>query len=159
MALENIDVIEPAKVVFMTGKEVADCFGESRTSAATATDVALAMEQPHNTINGHRNIRIMLGGGKSAYKDKSTTFWLASESDKNKTGRGLRPFGWTVLEPLKPEMDRQLRKAEEDFAHQEMLAKKQRLDQMAARREREAQKKRDCQYSIPPGSDDSDVMY
>ena len=51
MTLESIDVIEPARAVFMTGKEVADCVGEHLASAVTATDVALAVEQPHNTIN------------------------------------------------------------------------------------------------------------
>jgi CRISPR-associated protein Csm5 len=99
------------------------------------------------TVNGHRNIRIMLGGGKKpVFRDKATTFWLASETDKNKTGRGLRPFGWVVLEPLSPELDRQLCAEEEDFAYQDMLAEKQRLDEMAARRERVIREKRESEW-------------
>ena len=99
------------------------------------------------TVNGHRSIRIMLGGKKKPiFQDKSTTLWLASETDKSKTGRGLRPFGWTVLEPLIAELDRQLRAEEEDFAYQEMLAEKQQLDEIAAKRERAIQESREAEH-------------
>ena len=94
------------------------------------------------TVNGHRKIRIMLGGNESpVYKDQATTFWLASDTAKNQYNRGLRPFGWTVLKPLSPELDKRLRAEEEDFAYQEILAEKKRLDETAQKRERAIREK------------------
>ena len=79
------------------------------------------------------------------FQEKSTTLWLASETDRNMTGRGLRPFGWTVLEPLIPELNIQLRAEEKDFTYHEMLAEKERWDKNTARLDREVQEKREAE--------------
>ena len=52
------------------------------------------------TIEGNRNIKINLGGGRSKYTESSTTLWLASEYARPKTNNSLTPFGWAVLETL-----------------------------------------------------------
>jgi CRISPR-associated protein Csm4 len=51
MVLENIDVIDPAAVQFLTGKEAAVRIAEDRAGADNAGDVVSAVAQPHNTIN------------------------------------------------------------------------------------------------------------
>lgn len=51
------------------------------------------------TIEGSRQIKIMQGGGQPAkFLDHATTIWLASETSKPTTNKGLIPFGWSVLE-------------------------------------------------------------
>ena len=50
-------------------------------------------ERESITVNGHRHIRIMLGGNKKpAFKEKATTFWLKSETDNNTYNQGLHPI-------------------------------------------------------------------
>ncbi|MGC8658910.1 MAG: type III-A CRISPR-associated RAMP protein Csm5 [Desulfomonilaceae bacterium] len=49
------------------------------------------------TIDGYRDIRIMLGGGKSKFLTHSTTMWLSSEYDNPKSKNTLRAFGWATL--------------------------------------------------------------
>jgi hypothetical protein len=74
------------------------------------------------TVSGHRNIKIMLGSKNSTFLDRATTLWLASESDNNKLNKGLRPFGWTLLAPLTPEMESILGKNEESYLREKTLA-------------------------------------
>lgn len=53
------------------------------------------------TIEGHRQIKIMRGGGKQITSSiGASTFWLAAEVRKPAPGAKstLRPFGWVVLE-------------------------------------------------------------
>jgi len=53
------------------------------------------------TIEGHRDIRIMQGGGKQAkFGQESTTLWLASPSGNPVNNHTLQPFGWALLQPL-----------------------------------------------------------
>lgn len=53
------------------------------------------------TIEGHRNIKIMMGKGeKPKYLDRATTVWLASEKRKPEDRDGLQPFGWVQLSRL-----------------------------------------------------------
>lgn len=94
------------------------------------------------TVDGHRSIRIMLGGNaRPVYKNHATTLWLSSETDKNKYNKGLLPFGWTVLEQLTPEIDKQLHAEEEAFVHNEMLTEQKRLDDAAVKREKALREK------------------
>jgi CRISPR-associated protein Csm5 len=98
------------------------------------------------TVNGYRDIRIMLGGNKKpVYKEQSTTFWLASETDKNTYNQGLRPFGWTVLERLSPELDTRLCAEEEAFAYQKVLVEQKRLDEAARKKERAIREKEESE--------------
>jgi CRISPR-associated protein Csm5 len=51
------------------------------------------------TIEGNRQIKIMQGKGQPLkFLDHATTTWLASETSKPTTNKGLIPFGWSVLE-------------------------------------------------------------
>lgn len=58
------------------------------------------------TIEGHRDIRIMMGRGqKPKFLDHATTFWLSSDYPRPNDKNGLQPFGWTAL--LERAADRQ----------------------------------------------------
>ena len=49
------------------------------------------------TLNGLRNIRIMMGRGKSPdFKDHAKTFWLAGDERQLQTN--MLPFGWLLIE-------------------------------------------------------------
>jgi len=50
------------------------------------------------TIEGKRDIRIMLGRGKNKQEDHATTVWLAASSRNSTTG--MQPFGWSSLTRL-----------------------------------------------------------
>lgn len=67
------------------------------------------------TIEGFRDIRIMLGGGKSKYLPHSTTIWLASEFDKPKNRNSLKPFGWATLTPITADQKAQFMAKEADW--------------------------------------------
>ncbi|PIE68198.1 MAG: type III-A CRISPR-associated RAMP protein Csm5 [Deltaproteobacteria bacterium] len=98
------------------------------------------------TVNGHRSICIMLGKNKKPdFKDKATTVWLSSETEKNQSGQGLRPFGWTVLQPLSSDLEKQLHAREAEFTYQEMLAEQQRLDEIAEKREQAIREKQEAE--------------
>ncbi len=50
------------------------------------------------TIKGHRSIKIMgKKGDKPKYKNKATTFWLASEIKNPGNTEKLMPFGWSGI--------------------------------------------------------------
>lgn len=50
------------------------------------------------TIEGHRDIRIMMGKGKKPkFLDHATTFWLSSDYPRPNDKNGLQPFGWAAL--------------------------------------------------------------
>ncbi len=54
------------------------------------------------TVAGHRAIKVSPPRKKPLkFQDHATTLWLAAESKKPGSTIGLRPFGWTVLSPLK----------------------------------------------------------
>ncbi len=94
------------------------------------------------TVDGHRNIKIMRGKKESPkFLDHATTFWLASETEKNQHNKGLRPFGWTVLELLTNEQEKRLRADEEVFVYEQMLIEKKQLDDALEKRELEQKAK------------------
>ena len=91
------------------------------------------------TVEGHRDIKIMLGKGKKPiFRDGATTFWLSSETDKNLYDKGLRPFGWAQLEQWHPEIQAEIDLAEKDFqAEREMEQNRRRAEAEQNRREEE----------------------
>lgn len=64
------------------------------------------------TIEGHRNIKIMLGKGEKTFKANATTLWLASESQKPKIKENLCPFGWAELGELSSALVEEFQKKE-----------------------------------------------
>jgi len=52
------------------------------------------------TIEGHRNIKIILGKGEKTFKAYATTVWLAAEAQKPEIKENLLPFGWAELGEL-----------------------------------------------------------
>ncbi|MFH1293914.1 MAG: type III-A CRISPR-associated RAMP protein Csm5 [Pseudomonadota bacterium] len=62
------------------------------------------------TIEGHRNIKIMLEKGQKRYENHATTFWLASEVAKPKIKKNLLPFGWAALGELTEELEKKIEK-------------------------------------------------
>ena len=48
------------------------------------------------TLDGVRNIRIMMQQGEARYEEEATTWWLASE--RIDASSGLLPFGWVLVE-------------------------------------------------------------
>ncbi len=67
------------------------------------------------TIDGNRNIKIMLGKKGNKVLDHATTLWLASDKQKAKTLSSLRPFGWIVLEALTPLRSRSIDSQEKEY--------------------------------------------
>lgn len=96
------------------------------------------------TIAGNRDIKIMLGrGNRPTYKDHSTTFWLASPRKKANNSSGLTPFGWTCIEALLPDHEKENNSLEKEY-QQSLVMAAQNMAQAAAQRlqkEEENQKK------------------
>ena len=68
------------------------------------------------TIEGHRNIRIMRGKGNEPTYDKhATTLWLAADSSKPDINKGLKPFGWVVIEQMSEDMIERVKLQEEEY--------------------------------------------
>ncbi len=67
------------------------------------------------TINGHRNIKIMLGRHRKTHKEYATTLWLSGDSKSPGSNTLLRPFGWARLEEVSQD------KAREYFRESERL--------------------------------------
>lgn len=56
------------------------------------------------TVEGHRSIKIMQGGGRPPQTlDHATTIWLAAGDKKPASSNTLAPFGWTLFEPMSHE--------------------------------------------------------
>ncbi len=65
------------------------------------------------TIEGHRDIRIMMGGGKKPkFLDHATTFWLAAGMPFKENKRNLGPFGWAEITPLDDRLSEELKETE-----------------------------------------------
>lgn len=57
------------------------------------------------TIEGHRDIKILGNRGQKSFsKTGATTFWLASDVQKNWKKEQLQPFGWVALGEISEEM-------------------------------------------------------
>ncbi len=112
------------------------------------------------TIEGHRNIKIMMRRGeKPKYLDLATTLWLASEAQKPKIKENLRPFGWAELCELsatlaeafqekekgwkvKAEEERRAMRAERERKREQKLQLEQKATEKAERRKIEEDKMR-----------------
>jgi CRISPR-associated protein Csm5 len=82
------------------------------------------------TIEGYREIFVKgKTGGRTL--NKATTVWLASEFDKPKHPDFLVPFGWTAIEPLGPEVLKEL--ADQETAYKKDRNRGLRLAAEAAR--------------------------
>jgi len=66
------------------------------------------------TIEKYRDIKIKLNR-ELTFKDHATTLWFASEVRKPDHNKFISPFGWAVLNPLTPEMEKQLKEDEAAF--------------------------------------------
>ena len=99
------------------------------------------------TIEGHRNIKVMLGKGEKTVKAHATTLWLASESQKPKIKEKLRPFGWAELCELSATLAEEFQekekgwkvKAEEE--HRAMRAERERQREQKLQLEQKATEK------------------
>jgi CRISPR-associated protein Csm5 len=110
------------------------------------------------TVEGHRDIKIMMGKGKKPkYLDHATTFWLASETRRPIDKDGLQPFGWGQLSrltdtslkelqiqedgwQLKDERKKEIQK-EESERKAEAEREKQRLELIKKQKEEERKKR------------------
>lgn len=68
------------------------------------------------TIEGHRNIKIMQGKGNEPKIGKqATTLWLAANMSKPDINKGLKPFGWVLVEQMSEDMIERVRLQEEEY--------------------------------------------
>lgn len=89
------------------------------------------------TIDGYRDIRIMMGRGQNdRFEERATTLWLASEYRKPAHKEGLRPFGWAELGLMTPELASALKSAEEEWVR-EKEAEQRHIEALRLERERE----------------------
>ncbi len=112
------------------------------------------------TIEGHRNIKVMLGKGGKTFKAHATTLWLASESKKPKIKENLSPFGWAELGELsavfakefqekekgwkeKAEAERKAIRAERERQREQILQLERMASQDAKRRKNQEDRKRE----------------
>lgn len=86
------------------------------------------------TVDGHRNIKIMLGKRENTFQQKVTTVWLASETEKSVYNQNLKPFGWAQLESLTQPIEQDLKSVEDDYSSRKALAEKIRFEEAAAKR-------------------------
>jgi len=92
------------------------------------------------TIEKYRDIKIKLGNHNQTFKDHSTTIWLASEVRKPDHNKFLSPFGWAVLNPLTPEMEKQLKINETAFQNnlnQALIEEKRKQEELILQKEQE----------------------
>ncbi len=90
------------------------------------------------TIEKYRDIKIMLGNRDQIFKDHATTLWLASEVRKPNHNKFISPFGWAVLNPLTPEMEKQLKEDEATFQNnlnQALIDKKRKQEELLLQKE------------------------
>lgn len=94
------------------------------------------------TIEGHRNIKIMMGKGeKPKYLDHATTIWLASETRRPVDRDGLQPFGWVQLSRLTDDSLKEFQIEEHDW--QVKQDRNRELQQAEAKRKTELKRQSD----------------
>ncbi len=72
------------------------------------------------TIEGHRNIKIIMGKGeKPKYIGHATTLWLASETRKPASLANLQPFGWVQLSILTDDLSEEFQIKEQKWQEKE----------------------------------------
>ncbi|MBW2737571.1 MAG: type III-A CRISPR-associated RAMP protein Csm5 [Deltaproteobacteria bacterium] len=88
------------------------------------------------TIEGHRNIKIMMGKGeKPKYIGHATTLWLASETRKPASLANLQPFGWVQLSRLTDDLSEEFQIKKQEW--QEKENKHQEISQAETERKAE----------------------
>ena len=108
-------------------------------------DIALIRLGRHSgaesvTIEKYRDIKIKLGNREHTFKDHTTTLWLASEVRKPDHNKFLSPFGWAVLNPLTPDMEKQLKIDEATFQNnrnQALIEEKRKQEELVLQKEQE----------------------
>jgi CRISPR-associated protein Csm5 len=91
------------------------------------------------TIEKYRDIKIKLNR-EHTFKDHATTLWFASEARKPDHNKFLSPFGWAVLNPLTPEMEKQLKEDEAAFQNnlnQALSEEKRKQEELILQKEQE----------------------
>jgi len=91
------------------------------------------------TIEGHRNVKIMLGEGKKTFKTYATTLWLASEMQKPKINENLYPFGWAVLGELSAALAEEFQEKENGWREQAEAERRAIWSEEKRQRERKLQ--------------------
>jgi hypothetical protein len=71
------------------------------------------------TIDGHRNIRIMLGGRDARFDKAATTLWLTANSGNPTTNKHLQSFGWAVIEPVSEALTEEIAAMEKAYSYKE----------------------------------------
>ena len=99
------------------------------------------------TIEGHRDIKIMMGKGeKPKHLDHATTFWLASDARKPVSMNNLQPFGWVLLSRLTDDLSEKFqikgqKRHEKEAKHWEIRQAAAEKKAESIRREEEEAKK------------------
>ncbi len=88
------------------------------------------------TVDGYRNIRIMLGPGKNKYEDHATTVWMASDIRRPKLKKILQPFGWLKLTGLTQELENEFKEKERVWKVNEAAEHDRRRSKFAKRNAR-----------------------
>ncbi len=91
------------------------------------------------TIEKYRDIKIMLNRGHT-FKNYATTLWLASEFRNPNHNKLLSPFGWAALNPLTPDMEKQLKVDEAAFQNnlkQALSEEKRKQEELLLQKEQE----------------------
>lgn len=99
------------------------------------------------TVEGHRDIKIMLGPKENRFLQSATTVWLAAASSKPSSNVALRPFGWahlSLLSQREAENVRREKEKAENERKQELLSRLHFYRETIAhlRKEREAEELR-----------------
>jgi len=92
------------------------------------------------TIEKYRDIKIKLGNHNQTFKDHSTTIWLASEFRNPNHNKLLSPFGWAALNPLTPDMEKQLKVDEAVFQNnlnQALIEEKRKQEELLLQKKQE----------------------
>jgi len=99
------------------------------------------------TIEGHRNIKIMMGKGeKPKYLDHATTLWLSSETRRPVDRDGLQPFGWVQISRLTDDslkefqIEEQDRKVKQDRNRELQKEEAKRKDELKRKSDAEAKR-------------------
>ncbi len=96
------------------------------------------------TIDGNRDIKIMLGNRKSTYMDHATTFWLSSEKSteaKKTPPESLMPFGWICIQPFSSEQVKDIEKLEQVYFDKVSRKKKEEIQILQDQQQKEKEEK------------------
>ncbi|EMS80216.1 type III-A CRISPR-associated RAMP protein Csm5 [Desulfotignum phosphitoxidans] len=97
------------------------------------------------TIDGNREIRIMLGGRDFTCKDHATTLWLAANQPKAASASSLQPFGWISISGLSLEQQRVLTSKEKAYIREQNREAEEKLALQEEQRKAEEKGKREAE--------------